>query len=566
MIASAVLYDRSPDREPSTIHTVMKPFSECARVIAAACIALLSACGGGGGGGGSERPDDGRADASDIRLAQIGCAFDYAPQAPANGTGNDPLLPQQWHLHNTGQAGGRAGEDVRALAAWSASGKGEGVRLAVVDDAIETLHEDLFPNLVTFRNYRPDAAPDTHPLPCHAGDDHGTAVAGVAAARDGNGRGVAGVAPRVELAAYNALSTNSEADVADALRRAGDITAIYNNSWGSPDERGTINRSGSNFRNAVLDGTRLGRGGLGAVYVFPAGNGGAAGRDNSNYDGYVNGRAVISACAVDINGRAPSWAESGANILVCGMSDSPGITTTDVRNTYQSGFSGTSASTPMVAGVAALVLQANPLLSWRDVRLILATTARKNDAADGDWRANAASPPLFVHPQYGFGVVDAEAATARAKSWQSVGTSESLKSCSFVHTPGLALRDQAPAVTDTIAVGADTCAITRIEFVEIGFSASHSYSGDLQIELQRNDPASPAARLADARVCLADPPIDNTVVSCGSYAAEDADGWVFGSVRNLDEPAQGEWTLSVRDLQDGDEGTWTRWSLTIWGR
>ncbi len=547
----------------------MKPFSACVRAIAIASLALLAACGGGGGGGGggSTSLEDGRADPSDIRLAQAGCAFDYAPQAPANGTGDDPLLPQQWHLRNVGQLGGSAGEDVRAVAAWSASGKGEGIRLAIVDDAIETLHEDLFPNLVTFRNYRTGAPSDTHPLPCDAGDDHGTAVAGVAAARDDNGRGVAGVAPRVQLAAYNALSTNSEADVADALRRGGDITAIYSNSWGSPDDRGTINRTGSTFRNAVLDGTRLGRGGRGAVYVFPAGNGGQSGRDNANYDGYVNGRSVITACAVTINGRPPPWAESGANILVCGMSGTPGITTTDVLNTYQSDFSGTSASTPMVAGVAALVLQANPLLSWRDVRLILATTARKNDPGDNGWKANAANPPLLVHPRYGFGVVDAEAATARARSWQSVGNSQSLRSCSYVRNPGLALRDQAPAVADTIAVGTDTCTITRIEFVEIGFSATHSYSGDLQIELQRNDLGSPAARLADARVCLADPQRgDNTVVSCGSYAADDADGWVFGSVRHLDEPAQGEWTLSVRDLQNADEGTWTRWSLTIWGR
>src|SRR5690606_10770964 len=134
----------------------MKAVSRCVRASAVPLLALLAACGGGGGGS---------SDSSAIRIAQESCAFSYAPQEPAASSGDDPLLPRQWHLRNEGQFGGRVGEDVRALAAWSASGKGEGVRLAIVDDAIETLHEDLFPNLAAFRNYRSRAPPDTHPLP-----------------------------------------------------------------------------------------------------------------------------------------------------------------------------------------------------------------------------------------------------------------------------------------------------------------------------------------------------------------------------------------------------------------
>jgi len=539
----------------------MKPISARLRATVIPLLGLLAACGGGGGDGN----DAGTVDPSDIRLEQTNCAFAYAPAAPPAGDGADPLLARQWHLRNQGQAGGLAGEDVRALDAWSASGRGEGVRLAVVDDAVETLHEDLFPNLVAFRNYRPDVLPDMHPLPCDPTDTHGTAVAGIAAARDGNGKGIAGVAPRVELAAYNALTTSSEADVADALRRDGDVTAVYNNSWGSPDRRGTLTRSGATFRNAILDGTRFGRRGLGAVYVFPAGNGGCTGMaspctpDDSNYDGYVNAPGVITVCAVGIDGRAPLYAEPGANVLVCGMSDTgaartPAITTTDVRNAYRHDFSGTSASTPMVAGVAALVLQANPSLTWRDVRLILATTARKNDAGDPRWETNQAG--LRVHPQYGFGVVDAAAAVERARTWASVGGSDAMRSCRYKQSVERALRDGA-TVSDTIDVGAD-CAIQRIEFVEIGFSAEHSYSGDLRIELHRAEPASPVTRLAESRICRN---ASGATISCGSY-----DDWIFQSVRHLDEPAQGKWTLTVTDGQAQDEGTWTAWSLTIRGR
>lgn len=525
---------------------------------ALACAALLAGCGGGGGGDGSNT--------STIKISQEGCFFSYSAQAPSAGSGADPLLDRQWHLRNQGQEGGRAGEDVRALDAWELGTKGEGVRVAIVDDAIETLHEDLFPNVAAFRNYRRGVDADSHPLPCAADDTHGTAVAGIAAARDGNGVGVAGVAPRVKLAAYNALATGTEADISDALLRENEITGVYNNSWGSTDQTGALNASGTTFRTAILDGIANGRGGKGSVYVFPAGNGGCpptavdCDPDNSNFDGFVNARGVLAACAVGDDGRAPWYAEPGANILVCGMSDrgvtsGAAITTTDVQNRYRADFSGTSASTPMVSGVAALILQANPALTWRDVRLILARTARRND--DTGWQTNAAGRP--IHPKYGFGIANASAAVDAAKAATTIGGSESLRSCSQTRSPGTSLLDGV-LVTDTITFGAE-CPISQIELVEIGFRATHSYSGDLQIELQRRSPASPDTLLANARECRAH---DGARISCGSY--DDDDGWIFTSVRNLDEPAQGSWTLSVHDRRAGDQGTWTQWSLTIWGR
>jgi kexin len=211
----------------------------------------------------------------------------------------------------------------------------------------------------------------------------------------------------------------------------------------------------------------------------------------------------------------------------------------------------------MVAGAAALVLQANPLLTWRDVRLILATTARKNDPGSAAWQTNAAG--LDVHPLHGFGVVDAQAATALARSWASVGGSALLLQCRTERTLDASLEDNT-TITDAITVGAD-CPIQRIEFVEIGFSATHTYSGDLRIELERSAPPSPVALLAHARVC----PATGASNPCGSYDQVDG-GWVFGSVRHLEEPAQGQWTLRVTDAQAGDTGTWTGWSLTIWGR
>lgn len=516
----------------------------------AALLALSALMSCGGGDGNDSNPGGGSSD------AQEGCYFRYAGSPPAEGQGPDPLLEQQWHLPM-----------LDVLSAWSTA-KGQGVRIAVIDDGIETLHEDLFPNVAAYRNYRRDVDPQAPPLPCDASETHGTQVAGIAAARDGNGVGVAGVAPRVSLAVYNAIAeaAGTEADVADALRRDEVVTGVYNNSWGAPDSTGMLRASGTLFRNAIADGTRRGRNGKGSIYVFPAGNGGCGPGasihcvpDDSNYDGYVNAPGVIAACGIDATDKAPWNAEPGANILVCGISGNRDITTTAVRNRYTSRFEGTSASTPMVSGVAALMLQVAPSLTWRDVRLILATTARKT--SDSGWETNIAEgAPLPVHPLYGFGVVDAARAVAVASTWASVGGSESLRSCSYTRTPSIAIRDGA-TVADRITVP-DTCTIHAIEWVEVSFTARHASSGDLKIELVRSAPTAPVTTLARTRVCRSqDDYSDRQVVSCGDYS-----GWVFTSVRNLNERPQGNWTLQVTDASSGDEGTWDSWELTIRGR
>lgn len=542
------------------------------RLLVCLGISVLAACGGGGGddsAGGGGQPAN--------------CHYRYNLTGAPQLTGSDPLLGRQWHLENFGQGGGIAGEDLRARAAWAESGvRGEGVRVAVVDDAIETSHHDLAPNLVpgAVWNYRTGSA--IAPLPCAIDDDHGTPVAGIILARDGNAFQGAGVAPRAGLAAYNALATGTDADIADALTRDLAGNAVYNNSWGSPDN-GMLHRAEASFTAAIRAGLASGRNGLGAVYVFPAGNGGCylldshgnCIEDNANYDGYTNQLGVIAACAVDDEGKPPFYAEPGANLLVCGPSGNSSsarvsaISTTAVRDGFRNDFSGTSASTPMVSGAAALILSARPDLSWRDVRLILAYSARRNDPGHADWNLGGARP---FNPYYGFGAVDAQAAIRMARGWQTVGGSESLLACppeqSLPYRRGIgtgpfpitipdAPASGSPQVReDTITVGSD-CGIGKIEFVEIGFSATHPYSGELRVELA--SPAGQVSRLADVRLCDAD--ADGRADNCGYY-----DDWQFGSVRHLDEAAQGNWRLRVSDHINQDAGHWRGWTLRIWGR
>ena len=496
-----------------------------------------------------------------------GCSLNYTITGSPILTGTDPSLGAQWHLRNTGQLGGRPGEDIRALDTWPIT-RGAGVRVAVIDDAIEVVHPDLLPNLVegASRSYRPGNRGSPWPLPCSAsGDDHGTAVAGLVLARDGNAVGGAGVAPRASLVAFDALSGGQDADIADALLRDQDRNAIYQNSWGSPDD-GRLHTPPASFVSAIQTGVATGRGGLGSIFVFSAGNGGcfaidgsgACQNDNSNYDGFVNRFGVVTVCAVDRNGRRPYYAEPGANLLVCGPSsgDSPDVVATGVQSTMRGDFSGTSAATPMVSGAIALMLAANPALTWRDVRLILAQSARRVDTSNPSWSIGPGGY-WFSHV-YGFGVVDAAAAVSLARSWTSVGGSSRLKSCVVApRTPNLDVPDlPSSGVPQPVAdaAGIAGCGISRIEAIEVQFTATHTYSGDLRIRL--TSPSGTISELADARLCVA-----SGSNPCGDYA-----DWTFSSMRHLGEAADGIWTLQVADLQPLDTGRFVRWSLRIHGR
>jgi proprotein convertase subtilisin/kexin type 2 len=538
---------------------------------------VVSACGGGSGGDTSNTSDKLKTPATGVTLNELGCEYQYTLQSLSSSFGIDPLLSQQWHLQNTGQTivGVKAvtpGEDLRVTQAWTQT-KGEGVRVAVVDDAIEIIHEDLSPNAVAGAsfNYRASAPYALFPLPCFkfiatngqlVDDNHGTAVTGIILARDGNAVGGSGVAPRAELVGYNALATETDADIADALTRDLAKNAIVHNSWGSSDD-GKLHSADAPFIAAINKGIETGRNGKGTIYVFPAGNGGcyllsgatpACFDDNANLDGYTNKLGQVTVGAVGPDGMKLSYSEPGANVLVSAPAEA--ITTTNVTTgsgNYRSDFRGTSASAPMISGVVALMLSANPELTWRDVKLILAKSARKTNPTDTQW---VSANGYNFNPYYGFGVPDADKAVTLSKSWSSVGNSSSLKTCGpYSRNVNTALPD-APAalreVTDSINVDA-SCGISRIEFVEITFSAQHIYSGDLRITLE--SPIGLQSVLSQRRGCT------GSGDACRPYS-----DWKFGSVRHLDESALGQWKLKVSDDKPNDTGTWKNWSIKFYGR
>lgn len=486
---------------------------------------------------------------------------------PLDGSGTfDPLFGDQWHLQNTGQDGGTPGEDTDVFPVWSMGIRGENIRIAIVDEDLEITHEDLEANIATglSHNYL-DGLSDPKCPELAPTCGHGTAVAGVVAARDFNDIGLRGAAPRANIVGYNMLQSRSISTEADAMIRNVTNVHISNNSWGPPDNA-DLHAAPIVWRDAIAMGLSQGRSGKGTVYIWAGGNGAFAG-DNSNYDGYANHRGVNAICAVGDKGVRADYSEPGANLRVCAPSrnmenSGNGISTTDrmgatgfnitgINNypdtNYSETFTGTSAATPVVAGIAALILQSNPNLGWRDIQLILAETARQNDSTHPDWTQNGAGH--WINHDYGFGIIDANAAVSAALSWANVSPEITVTQSS---SPQLSIPDNnVTGVSDTMTISGS--AISNIEFIEITFSAAdHTFAGDLEIILT-NETTGTISRLSGLHSCPG--------LVCTTY-----DSWVFGSTRHLGETANGQWTLKVTDLEAVDTGTFQTWTLKFYGR
>ncbi len=340
---------------------------------------------------------------------------------------NDPQFAQQWHLDNTGQNGGIALQDVRALGAWNLVGGGaRQIVIAIIDDGIDIDHPDLKANIWT--NPRRGAR-DRHgrdffddsdrynPRPkifsppfddTDTNDIHGTPCAGVAAAVGNNSRGVAGIAWNCQLMAVKILAGPGLAPndrIADAIRYAAQQADVLSCSWQvarHPD-----------IESALDFAVTRGRRGKGSVVCVASGN-----EKASRISFPASDEAVIAVGACNDRGRRSRYSNYGPGLtLVAPSSDDhrPGITTTDVNlrgKGYSSGaycddFSGTSAATPLAAGIAALTLSANRSLTWKDVRHILTSTAEKIDTANGGYARGYSL-------EYGYGRVNAEAAVDKA--------------------------------------------------------------------------------------------------------------------------------------------------------
>ena len=355
----------------------------------------------------------------------------------------------------------------------------------------------------------------------------------------------------------------TEAEFADVYDRHAIELDVSNNSWGFngfffDDLDGTdFDSVGLAIENAAANG----RGGLGTVMLWAAGNDRADGQD-VNYHGFQAARETIAVAAITNQDSIASYSTPGAAILVGAPSNggSRSITTTDQLGAdgyssgdYTSSFGGTSAATPITAGAVALILDANGALGYRDVQEILAYSARQVDVTDPGWAYNGAhnwnGGGLHTSHDFGFGLIDTLAAVRLAETWTKQSTAANESVVSATRAPNLALVDNG-TVTDTITIGSGI----DIEHVEVVLDLGHTWIGDLIITLTSPD---------GTESVLVNRPGKTTSNPDGT--SQDNIDFTLSSTHHWGEFGVGDWTLEIQDLVAQDTGTLFSWTLNLFG-
>lgn len=491
---------------------------------------------------------------------------------------NDTLINDQWHLKVTGIA--RNGTDINVEDAWNfadpaptAGVRGRGINIGIIDSGLQTDHPDFKDSINTTID-RDFVGLDTDPSPpVGSGENHGTAVAGVAAARGDNNLGVSGVAPRAGIVGERLITGAFTTDQqnADALAwnanpvQVGNTIQIKNNSWGYS---GSLYQIDPLLAASLKTSSETGRQGKGTIFAFAAGNDGDV-EDSANYSELTSSIYTITVGATNSRHVRAYYSEPGANVVITAPSgaagDDPpntlGITTADrtgsdgynqkngIAGNYTNTFNGTSSSCPVISGVIALMLEKNPELGWRDVQDILIRTATKFNPAEAGWKTNAAG--LHFNNDYGAGQVDANAA---------VNASDAAGA-----TPRVNLGEQTFAVSDRQGLNLpipNNSAVGRVvqfalpvsnlvtEHVTIKLDISHSARGDLDISL-----TSPSGTVSQLAVVRGD-------------TDPDYENYTFSTVHNWGENSSGIWTLKVADRKSGANtrgGTLRGAELTVFG-
>lgn len=512
----------------------------------------------------------------------------------------DPLSSQAWHLENTGQdsySEGFAveGEDHKIKKAHELGFTGKGIRIAISDDGVQINHPDLEPNQLVneHRNYNAAYPFKGKPVPEDIyKDSHGTAVTGLVSAVKGNTEGSYGVAPDSLFAGFNFLSGDKSYET--FLHQFGGSFNIFNYSYGMREDVIT-NSYKDDVAVALKQGVKRG-----SIYVKAAGNGFYLPSEevwsNANFEAEQTLPYFILVGAVNSRGVRASYSSPGSNLWISGAGGeqgtiSPAMITTDLTGctygyahkswgltAFDKGFdeanphcdytntmNGTSSAAPVISGIIALMLEANPNLTWRDVKHILAKTADRVDYSELDNDLSHPHPSLnlsghtydkkwiknhagnYFSNWYGFGRANALQAVLMASTYNfPLGTyiEETFSSANFSQP----IPNNATGVTDIINVSSG---ISKIESVQLTVKLEHNAVGDLGIEL--TSPRGTTSKLflinSGGEVWPIDPNPTINLLSNAFY----------------EENPQGNWIIKIIDGHPDETGNFKNWSIQING-
>lgn len=348
-------------------------------------------------------------------------------QTQQHYTPRDPLYPQQWYLNHQGGNQLAVGSHISAEKAWDITRGVRSVIICIADDSVDLNHPDFQGpgKIVSPLNLKER---NTDPEPVSDSDNHGTACAGVAVAEE-NGRGIVGVAPGCALMPIRTTGYLDDDSIEEIFNWAiAKGASVVSCSWGPSAVYFPLSLRQS---AVITKAATQGRNGKGCVIVFAAGNANRPVNGTVNEKGwpkniisgqtkwlagftvhpdvitvaactslnkkaaYSNWGSGISVCAPSNNAPPGMWLQETGFVStppeVTGMLPGLGVFTTDRLGAagydpgdYTGYFGGTSSATPVVAGVAALVLSANPNLTALEVRTLIQQTTDKIVDPDPD--------------------------------------------------------------------------------------------------------------------------------------------------------------------------------------
>ncbi|KAF7380062.1 hypothetical protein HZH66_014417 [Vespula vulgaris] len=449
----------------------------------------------------------------------------------------DPLFKEQWYLNG----GAKDGYDMNLGPAWQKGYTGKGVVVSILDDGIQTNHPDLALNYDHEASYDINDN-DSDPMPRDNGDNkHGTRCAGEVAAVAFNQYCGVGVAYNSSIGGVRMLDGPvNDAVEARALGLNPDHIDIYSASWGPEDDGKTVDGPGPLARRAFIYGVTSGRKGKGSIFVWASGNGGRH-TDSCNCDGYTNSIFTLSISSATQGGYKPWYLEECSSTLASTYSSgTPGndksVATVDMDAKLRPDHictvehTGTSASAPLAAGIAALALEANPSLTWRDMQYLVVLTSRSGPLEkEPGWILNGVKRK--VSHKFGYGLMDAGAMVSLAEQWTNVPPQHICKSDEINEE-----RPIDPTYGYTLSVYMDVtgCAgslneVRFLEHVQCKVSLRFFPRGNLRLLL-----TSP---MGTTSTLLFERPRD---VLSSSF-----DDWPFLSVHFWGEKADGRWTLQI---------------------